>query len=143
MLSARLVVALPLAVILPLPLAACGESEPDLAAIEKTLPPLPAVQPDAAAVAASKDPRWDPIRLLIRREVAARQALDAKRRSFGGDGFTEEQLAEMQKLKEAVRAASEAVQAWSLANDLDDEGQRVVRAIVEEENGLAAGPPAP
>jgi hypothetical protein len=143
MLSARLVVALPLAVILPLPLAACGESEPDLAAVEESLPPLPPVEPDPAAAAASKEPRWDPIRQLIRREVAARTAVDEKRRSAGGDGFTEEQLAEMQKLKEAVRAASEAVQAWSLANDLDDEGQRVVRAIVEEENGLAAGPPAP
>jgi hypothetical protein len=142
MLSARLVVALPLAVILPLPLAACGESEPDLAAIEKTLPPLPAVQPDAAAVAASKDPRWDPIRLLIRREVAARQALDAKRRSFGGDGFTEEQLAELQTLKDAVRAAGDSIQVWSMANDLDEEGQRIVRAIVEQENSLAAEAPA-
>ena len=143
MTSNRLVVALCLASVMALPLAACGESEPDLAAVEESLPPLPPVQPDPTAVAAAKDARWDPIRRLIRREVAARKAVDEKRRSAGGDGFTEEQLAEMQKLKEAVRAASEAVQAWSLANDLDDEGQRVVRAIVEEENGLAAGPPAP
>lgn len=139
---ARLVVALPLACTMVLPLAACGESEPDLAAVEKGLPPLPPVQPDPAAVTASKDPRWDPIRTLIRREVAARKALDEKRRSFGTDGFTEEQQAELRKLKDALLAASEAVQAWSMANDLDDEGQRAVRAIVEEENGLAA-PPAP
>lgn len=126
-----------------LPLAACGESEPDLAAVERSLPPLPPVRPDSAAVTASKDPRWNPIRTLIRREVAARKALDEKRRSFGGDGFTEAQLAELQALKDAVRAASDAIQIWSISQDLDDEGQRIVRAIVEEENGIAAEPVAP
>jgi len=125
-----------------LPLVSCGESEPDLAAVEKGLPPLPPIAADPAAVTASKDPRWNPIRTLVRREVAARKALDAKRRSFGTDGFTEAQLVELQTLKDALLAASEAVQAWSMANELDDEGQRAVRAIVEEENGLTA-PPAP
>lgn len=143
MLPARLVVAIPLACALSFPLAGCGEGEPDLAAVEQGLKPLPPVRPDPPAVTASKDPRWDPIRTLIRREVAARKALDDKRRSFGTDGFTEPQLAEMQKLKDAVLAASEAVQAWSMANDLDDEGQRIVRAIVEEENGITPAPPAP
>jgi hypothetical protein len=140
---ARLLAALPLVSALTCPLAGCGESEPDLAAVEKTLPPLPPVQPDAAAVAASKDPRWDPIRILIRREAAARRALHEKRRSFVGDGFTEAQLAELQPLKDQVRAASDAMQAWSMANELDEEGQRIVRAIVEEENAPAAEAPAP
>ncbi len=143
MLPVRTLAALPLSAVLALSLAGCGESEPDLAAVEKSLPPLPPIAPDAPANTAAKDPRWNPIRTLIRREVAARKALDEKRRSFGGDGFTEEQLAELQKLKDAVLAASEAVQAWSLANELDEEGQRTVRAIVEEENGITAPPPAP
>lgn len=136
MLPARLLLVLPLA-LLP---ASCGESEPDIAAIEQGLKPLPPVQPDPPAVSAARDPRWNPIRTLIRREVAARKALDDKRRSFGTDGFTEEQLAELKTLKDALLAASEAVQAWSMSNDLDDEGQRTVRAIVEEENGLTAEP---
>ena len=143
MLPVRLVVAVPLACMLSAVPVGCGESEPDLAADEKGLQPLPPIEPDPAAAAAAKDPRWNEIRTLIRREVAARKALDAKRRSFGGDGFTEAQLAELETLKTAVLAASEKVQAWSMANDLDDEGQRAVRAIIEEENGLAASPTAP
>lgn len=133
MLSVRLLLVLSIASAL----AACGEGEPDLAAVEKELKPLPPIQPDPAASTAAKDPRWNPIRTLIRREVAARNNLDAKRRSFGTDGFTPEQQDELDRLRDVLLGASEAVQAWSMANQLDEEGQRVVRAIIEQENGLS------